>query len=229
MKEDSKKFGGFNKFKPTAFEEHIRNSIPNYESMRMLIPSIASNFITKSSNVYDIGCSTGDLLLQLEKIFRDIHNDVSYVGYDIADNLLPDMEYAPNHSFFPRDVTDHNLKMYNTSLVFSLFTLQFIHPEKRIALIKKIYQSLSKRGAFIVCEKITADNGFIEDVFTFSNYDLKRANGFFSEEILEKQYDLRPIMQTLSQEENERIFREAGFKVNVFWKSLNFIGWILVK
>lgn len=224
-------FNGFKKFTTgKEFEKHIRNSIPNYRGMRAILPNITENFVTKNSNVYDIGCSSGDLLLELNSWYKASGLDLSFVGYDIADNLLPNLEYAPNCSFFPRNVSDPTLKLYNTSLVFSLFTLQFIHIDKRKLLIQKIYDSLSQRGAFIVCEKITADNGLIEDIYTFTNYDQKEWNGFTYEEILSKQRKLRTKMQVLSQSENEQLFKDAGFKtISVFWKSLNFIGWILVK
>jgi len=220
----------FQNYNNIEFREHINDSIPNYNGLRKLIPSIASNFLVKNSNIYDIGCSAGDLILELSEEFLSIHNDLSFVGYDIADNLLPDLEYAPNCSFFPRDVTEENLKFFNTSLIFSLFTLQFIELPKRKKLVQKIYDSLDKRGAFIVCEKIYSNNGFTEDIFTFSNYDSKINNGLTEFEILNKQRDLRSMMYPLSQKENEAMFREAGFEIiEVFFKSLNFIGWVIVK
>ena len=225
--EDNFKFQNYDN---ESFKEHINNSIPNYKGMRSLLPSIASNFLVKNSNIYDIGCSSGDMLLELQKDFSRIHADLSYVGYDIASNLLPDLEYVPNCSFFPRDVTEEKLKFFNTSLIFSIFTLQFIELPKRVGLIKKIYNSLDKRGAFIVCEKIYSNNAFTEDIFTFSNYEKKYQNGFKAKDILKKQQDLRSIMFPLTQAENEKIFRDAGFQViEVFFKSLNFIGWVLVK
>lgn len=220
----------FTNYSPDEFQDHIARSIPNYRGLRKLIPSIASNFLVKNSNVYDLGCSAGDLLIELETRFRNIHDDLSYVGYDIADNLLPDKEYLPNHSFFPRDVTEESLTLFNTSLVFSLFTLQFIPLPKRVKLLQKVYDSLDKRGAFIVCEKVYSSNGLTEDIFTFTNYDSKRTNGLFTDEILNKQQDLRSIMFPLSLAENEKMFKEAGFQiVEVFFKSLNFVGWVLIK
>tara|TARA_R110000772_G_scaffold194749_3_gene305494 strand:+ start:1664 stop:2389 length:726 start_codon:yes stop_codon:yes gene_type:complete len=220
----------FQNYNSIQFRNHISKSIPNYNGLRKLIPSIASNFLVKNSNIYDIGCSAGDLILELSERFLPIHDDLSFVGYDIADNLLPNLEFAENCSFFPRDVTEENLKFFNTSLIFSLFTLQFIELPKRKKLVQKIYDSLDKRGAFIVCEKIYSNNGFTEDIFTFSNYDSKIENLFEEKEILNKQRDLRSMMYPLSQKENEDMFKEAGFEiVEVFFKSLNFIGWLLVK
>jgi len=220
----------FQDFEPSEFKDHISKSIPNYKGMRYLLPNLASNFLVSNSNIYDIGCSAGDLILELQEKFNPIHDNLSYIGYDVQASLLPNLEYARNCSFFPRDVTEESLTLFNTSLVFSLFTLQFIPLPKRIKLVKKIYNALDKRGAFFVCEKIYSANGLTEDLFTFSNYDLKVYNGFSTKEIIGKQQKLRGVMFPLSQKENEEMFREAGFEVvEVFFKSLNFVGWILVK
>lgn len=219
---------GFSNFVSTDFEKHIRQSIPNYSGMRSLIPSIAENFVFKDTNIYDLGTSSGDLLCELEDYLPSSLN-LSYIGYDIADNLLPSMP-SKDINFYNRDITDESLKLFNTSLVFSLFTLQFIDLDKRVKLIQKVYDSLSKRGCFLVCEKIYSSEGITEDIFTFSNYESKIANGLSADEILIKQTDLKSIMKPLTQIENEQLFKDAGFRVvEVFFKSLNFIGWVLIK
>jgi len=218
----------FENYEPDLFIEHIQNSIPNYKGMREMIPSIVSNFLVENTNIYDIGCSAGDLLIELEQTFRSVHDNLSYIGYDKAGNLLPKGNGVVD--FFQRDITEDRLTMFNTSLVFSLFTLQFLPLDKRAKVVQKIYDSLDKRGAFIVCEKITAKHGIAEDIFTFANYDMKYANGFTPHDILQKQADLRSIMFPLNQAENENMFHQAGFRViEVFFKSLNFIGWVLIK
>ncbi len=218
----------FNNYDPDEFMNHISKSIPNYNGMRTLLPHVAQNFLIPNSNIYDIGCSAGDLLMELESHYRDVGDGLSYIGYDRVGKLLPTSNKDVN--FFERDVTEESLTMFNTSLVFSLFTLQFIDLDKRVKLIQKVYDSLSKRGAFIVCEKIYSEHGMTEDIFTFANYHIKGMNGFSADEILKKQHDLKSYMFPLSQAENENMFHQAGFRViEVFFKSLNFIGWVMIK
>lgn len=218
----------FTNYSPLEFEQHIRKSIPNYSGLRKLIPPIAENFVFKGTNIYDLGASSGDLLYELDEFFED-RMELSFIGYDIASNLIP-KEVTPNINFYKRDVTDPSLKLFNTSLVFSLFTLQFIPLDKRVVLLQKVYNSLSKRGCFLVCEKIYSRYAITEDAFTFTNYELKNRNGFTALEILDKQQNLKTIMQPLTQAENEKMFREAGFEVvEVFFKSLNFIGFLCIK
>jgi len=230
MKEETKGHDAFKftNFKSHDFEEHIRQSIPNYQGMRDLLPPIVENFVMKGENIYDLGTSTGDLLYELEDYLSSELN-LSYIGFDIAENLLPS-DPQKEINFFKRDVTEESLQLFNTSLILSLFTLQFIPLDKRIKLVNKVYKSLSKRGCFLVCEKVYSEKGITEDIFTFTNYERKLNNGLSAISVLEKQDDLKTIMKPLTQLENEKIFKEAGFEVvEVFFKSLNFIGWILIK
>jgi len=218
----------FSNYKAEDFEKHIRSSIPNYEGMRSLVCPIAENFVMKGENIYDLGTSSGDLLYGLEDYLPE-NLKLSYIGYDIADNLLP-KQVGKDINFYNKDVTDESLKLFNTSLICSLFTLQFIPLDKRVKLVNKVYKSLSKRGCFLVCEKVYSAQGITEDIFTFSNYAMKQQNGFTTYEILRKQFDLKTIMKPLTQAENEQMFKEAGFEVvEVFFKSLNFMGWVLIK
>lgn len=222
-----KKQFDFKDFNGDDFDAHIRTSIPNFGGLYKLIPYLTQNFSVKGSNVYDIGCSSGRLLGHISSSHED--NDLSYIGYDINDNLF-NKQPEKNVQLYQRDVTEDSLTLFNTSLVMSVFTLQFLTLDKRVQLVDKVYKSLSKRGCFLVCEKIYAENGITEDIFTATNFQLKTENGFSADEILDKQEDLKSIMYPLSQSTNESMFRAAGFEViEVFFKSLNFIGWILIK
>lgn len=208
------------------FDEHISLSVSHYEVLDDIIVSLASNFITPNSNVYDLGCSTGRMLRVLDNYNRV--DGVSFVGYDISENLLPKI-IGDSLSFFKRDITDPTIKFYNTDLILSIFTLQFIAREKRQALVKKVYDSLNPGGAFIVTEKIYMADGRIQDHFNFAHYDFKRRT-FSPDAILSKQIDLRTIMRPLNELEIAKMFKIAGFStVESFYQSLNFKGWILIK
>lgn len=218
----------FTNHTPEEFDAHINKSIPNLDRLHGLIPLIAESFKLKNSNVYDIGCSTGRLLNRMSG--ETNRNGISYIGYDIADNLFNTKYLEDNVKLYKRNVSDESLTMFNTSLILSVFTLQFLTLPERTKLIKKVYDSLDKRGCFLVCEKVYSNYGFVEDIFTSSNEQLKSRNGFDALEITTKKHDLKTIMFPLSQKENEQLFRDAGFEIiEVFFKSLNFLGWVLIK
>lgn len=207
------------------FDEHIELSIPNYAHIHELVLLISSYFVKSGYNVYDIGCSTGSLLSKL----ADTHSkkEINFFGYDVSDNLLPSSQ--ANLNFIKQDITRSEVLFNNANLILSIFTLQFVNVNDRIKLLQKVYESLNKGGAFIVCEKVYSSTGVIQDIFSFTHYDLK-SQSFGQEDILGKQHRLREIMMPMSSEENEKIFKEAGFRIiEQFFQSLNFRGWLMIK
>lgn len=209
------------------FEAHIRASIPFYQELRYHIAALSAYFVRDNYPIIDIGCSTGDQLFELEELYRD--RPIYYFGYDISDNLLPKAPYRDKMTFENRDVTACGISGLKPSLVLSIFTFQFIERTKREKLLRMIYDLLPPGGALIIAEKVYSADGLLQDIMTFSHYGYK-LKAFSSEDIIKKQYDLRLIMRPLTVEENEAQFREAGFtRVQSFWRSLNFVAWVLVK
>lgn len=206
------------------FDEHIEMSIPNYTHIYDLIKSISTFYIRKETNVYDLGCSTGLLIRNLS--IENKISDVEFIGYEISENMRPEKPVYGYH-WVKQDLTK-DIRLTNTNLVFSIFTLQFLSIEDRVNLIKNVYNSLNKGGAFIVCEKIIMADGELQDIFTFSYYDYKEKS-FSQDQILSKQKDLRCIMRPLTSKQNIKIFKQAGFNVNTFFQSLQFMGYILRK
>jgi tRNA (cmo5U34)-methyltransferase len=175
--------------------------------------------------VYDLGCSTGFLLKKIKHKHQD--KNIHYFGYDISDNLLSNSE--DKLFFIKQDITEDNLLFKNTDLILSIFTLQFLSVTNRTKILKKVYDSLNKGGCFILTEKIYMSDGFIQDIYNFTHYDIKRKE-FKSEDILNKQVTLREIMKPLTDNENKCVLKKAGFKyVESFFQSLNFKGWICIK
>lgn len=199
------------------FDNHIKNSISNYDILHNLVLQISEFFIKKNSIVYDIGCSTGKLVQELREKSEGI-----IIGIEKDKNIIE------AEDILNADIRDVVLKE-NSSLILSIFTLQFIDVQYRENILQKIYNSLHTGGALIIAEKTYSENGLTQEIFTFSNYDYKK-NNFTPEEILQKEKDIRKIMKPLTETENVKMFKNVGFKkIDVFYKSLNFVGWVLVK
>ncbi len=201
------------------FDGHIDVSIQNYSGLINHIKNISTYFIKEGSTIYDIGCSTGNLIRVLKE-----HNkvDSTYIGIDKADNLT-----AGREDVYNMDLKNWVATTYDFGAV--LFTLQFLPLDLRKQVLKEMYDKLNPGGAIVISEKIFLEDGYMQDVFNFSHYDFKRKT-FESEEILNKQVDLRYIMRPLTKKENMKLFNEAGFtKITCFWQSLHFKAWILQK
>jgi len=204
------------------FDSHISNSIHGYDLLDSLIMNICSFFAKNGETILDLGCSSGRLLVKL----KGFNSNIKCIGYDIIDhNFLESKKVNLKH----QDITDKDFNLPSANIIMSIFTLQFLIYRDRVTLLKKIYDSLNRTGVFIVCEKEISSIGIYQDVFTFANYDYKKSN-FTSEEILQKEFGLRTIMNCLSSGENERMFKESGFtRVESFFQSLNFRGWLCMK
>ena len=99
----------------------------------------------------------------------------------------------------------------------------------RQSIINSIYNSLNKGGAFILVEKIVADKG-MDDINVDLYYKMKRENGYTVEKILQKRKSLENVLSPLKANWNVEMLQEAGFeKVDMFWRCLNFCGWVAVK
>ena len=200
------------------FDNHINKSIPNYDLLINSIQSLSEYFFVKDANIYDLGCSTGKLL-------NSIKTDCNKIGYDYS-SLLPTS--AIDVEFKNINLND-DFKLYNSCLVYSIFTMQFLNPIKKLQYLKNIYDGLNDGGCLIICEKIYQDNGKIQEILSFSHYDYK-LNSFSSDDILKKEKDLRYIMKPNSESDLNNLIQKAGFKTfSTFWQMFNFKGIIAIK
>jgi tRNA (cmo5U34)-methyltransferase len=202
------------------FDLHINTSIPNYSLLQEMLVSISQYFKKSDEIIYDLGCSTGSLL-------RNINSDVKRIGIDVSTNLLPKSN-SRNLDFKLLNI-EEDLKIENACIVYSVFTLQFIKRKNRQSIINKIYDGLNDGGAFIMCEKIHQESGQMQEILSFTHYDIKQKN-FSPSEILKKEQDLRGMMQLNTLEENINMLHSTLFRrITTFWQACNFVGIIAVK
>jgi tRNA (cmo5U34)-methyltransferase len=200
------------------FDNHIDKSIPNYNILISTILSISDYFITKDTTIYDLGCSTGKLLI-------DIDYPNLKIGYDNS-NLMP-KHSNPVH-FIEADLNKF-FEITNACIVYSIFTMQFLNRDARYNYCETVYNGLNEGGAFILCEKIYQENGLIQEILSFSHYDYK-LNHFSAKEIIDKEKDLRYIMKPNTLMQNVELLKKVGFKnISTFWQSYNFVGLIAIK
>ena len=150
------------------------------------------------------------------------------MGYDLAENLLPNEDTLGDLLFVKKDL-NQDFDVNDASLVYSIFTMQFLRRDRRNNYLKNIYNGLTHGGALILCEKVYQEHGVMQEMFTFSQYDYK-VKSFDAQEILNKEKDLRLIMKPDGYLELLERVRSAGFeKISFFWQSFNFIGIIAIK
>lgn len=197
------------------FDDHINQSIPNYNILNEFIVSISQYFFVDNTNVFDLGCSTG-------KFLNNLPTNCNKIGIDNS-NLLPN-----DTNFYNVDLNEH-FEIRNACIVYSIFTMQFLNPSKKIDYLHSIYNGLNDGGCLILTEKIYQQDGKIQEIFTFSHYDYK-LKSFDSNEILQKEKDLRFIMKPNDLNELKLLLENVGFKtITPFWQMFNFIGLLCTK
>lgn len=194
------------------FDEHISQSIPSYPFLIDTVKAITEYFVEDNTNVYDLGCSTGNLL----KSFQN-HSNVQYVGIDNS-SLIP--ESTDKITFINNDLCDVPLE--NASIISSMFTLQFLNRIKRKQIFENIKNGINKGGAVIICEKVYATTPKVQDILTSVYYEYKEKH-FDVTSILKKERELRENMRIVSYDELLTECSQIG-TCEIFWKFLNFVG-----
>lgn len=174
----------FNEEVANIFDDMLKRSVPFYSEQQNLLKAIVKKFYMPGTKIIDLGCSTGTTLIHLAKA---IDNAAQLVGYDNSEPMLgkarANMELANVseqiellHADLNEDLSA--LDFSNASIVTLCWTLQFIRPLKRDALINKIYGSMLERGALIVTEKVLTNDSHMNRFFIEFYFDFKRKNGF---------------------------------------------------
>lgn len=210
-------------------EPMLERSIPDYRSMRALTYKLGERFIQPETLIVDVGCSTG---LAVEPFVAKYGQSNNFLLVDNAPAMVEACEKR-----FRADVNvtvrQGNIWEYlpfeqKSSLVLSVLSMQFMPTSYRPRMLKQIYDGLTDGGAFIFVEKILSEN--MDDLMVDLYYEMKRENGYTDKQIMSKRRSLENVLSPLKAEWSVDMMRTAGFRqVDMFWRCLNFCGWIAVK
>lgn len=218
-----------------AFDDMARRSIPGYQSSLKTIEWLAETQVAplfSTGTVFDLGASLGavesKLLPQLAKTdWKIVAVDLSSEMLARAEERLREEPHADRIEWRCEDVATTVFE--DAILVVSNYCLQFVAPDERRSILKRIYDAL-RPGAFLVLSEKTLGAPKEEALFV-SRYDaFKRENGYSEEEIERKRKALVGVLQPWSLQENETALDDAGFKdVWLITKHWNFCTWIAQK
>ncbi|HHE3463905.1 carboxy-S-adenosyl-L-methionine synthase CmoA [Pasteurella multocida] len=216
-----------------VFPDMIQRSIPGYANVITAIGMLASRFVTANSNVYDLGCSRGAATLSARRHINQ--PGVKIIG---VDNSQPMVDRCRQHvsayqSTIPVDIICddiRHIKIENASMVILNFTLQFLQPEDRRALLSKIYQGLQPNGILVLSEKFHFEDQNMNALLIDLHHQFKRANGYSELEVSQKRTALENVMRTDSIQSHKMRLAEVGFQqVELWFQCFNFGSMIAVK
>ena len=224
--------------KPFEFDESVANvfvdmlgrSVPMYQECQSLAVHWGARFAKANTSVYDLGCSTGTLLLKLAQSI-DKNKGITLHGVDNSPAMLEKSREVLKQSPIPCELFEADLNqgisIKNASVVMMNYTLQFVLPEHRIALLKNIFEGLVPGGSLVLIEKIKSDIPALNETFIDFHHQFKRDHDYSDLEISRKREALENVLIPWTVEENQSLIKKAGFHtVDLFFKWNNFAGFI---
>ena len=222
----------FNKNVSKVFDVHVVESIPLYNRFNKQIAKISEFYLKDKAVIYDIGCSTGNYISEICKVKK---KNLKIVGIDqnknmisIAKKKIRKFKTKNEIKLICNDVFKLKFEEFDVA-VCSLLLPFFVH-SLQVKLIKKIYKSLKRNGAAIFLNKCFSESSRFENIYNQLYYDFKQEQGVSPSDILKKSKSLRSVHSINSTSQDLKLFKKIGFKkVEIFFKFLNFTGYLVEK
>lgn len=217
----------------SVFDDMLDRSVPFYQEIQRMIAELCYDFAADGTNIYDLGCSTGTTLINLD---RNISKKVKFIGIDYSEDMLDkcrkkfsDNNFSGAYELICADL-NQGVHIENASVVLMVLTLQFIRPLYREKLIESILGGLNENGCLILVEKVLGEDSLFNRLFIKYYYDMKKSHGYSEMEIAQKREALENVLIPYKLLENRELLLKKGFRYcDVFFKWYNFCGMVAVK
>ena len=224
----------FNEQVADVFDDMVVRSIPGYETIVSTIGGFAKKYYSPNSNIYDLGCSLGGVTFEICKQLRE--SEFNLIAIDNSEAMIERIVERKERigglenrvEIVCEDINDTAIE--NASVVILNFTLQFLPPERRNRLIKRIYNGLIPGGILVLSEKIILDDQSLNDLFIEMYHKFKESNGYSELEISQKRLALENILipEPISIHKSRHV--STGFQsFEVWFQYLNFASMISFK
>ena len=216
-----------------VFDDMVDRSVPYYGEIQRMVAELAKDWAVPGTNIYDLGCATGNTLLAMDP---HLAPTVGFVGIDDSEEMLAKCEEKFRESKVSREFRlervdiGNGVSVQNASVVILCLTLQFIRPIHRERLVRSIYEQLNNRGCLLLVEKLLCKDPLLNRSYIRYYYDFKRRRKYSEMEIAQKREALENVLIPYTLGENEQLLRDCGCReVDTFFRWYNFCGIIALK
>jgi len=222
-----------------VFPDMLQRSIPGYQSIIAQSGLLAAKHAQSDTTLYDLGSSLGATSIAMRNGLLQSSPTLSNGTIEGIDNSPAMLESCQkivdslDAGSIPikltlGDISDTPLS--NASVIALNFTLQFIPPERRLAMMQKACDALVPGGVMILSEKICFDDPRLEELQTHMYYNFKRLNGYSELEISQKRTALENVLIPDTITEHHQRMKQAGFSTSTVWfQCFNFVSLIALK
>lgn len=209
-----------------VFPDMIKRSVPGYVAIVNMIQLLAGRYAQPGTLLLDLGCSLGASTVALAR--GAAGRECRVVGVDNAPAMLDRArslvaEAHPEIEWVCADARD--VAIQGASLVVMNFTLQFLPPSDRPAMLRRIHDGLSPGGLLILSEKIAGSDPDNDALLIEMHHEFKRANGYSDLEISRKRSALENVLVPETLDRHQARLRDAGFSRSDLWfQCFNFVS-----
>ncbi|MDF1724064.1 MAG: carboxy-S-adenosyl-L-methionine synthase CmoA [Alcanivorax sp.] len=216
-----------------VFPDMIRRSVPGYPTIIDMIGVLAARYAQPDTCLYDLGCSLGAATTAMAALTAGQGNRLIAVDNSVAmirqaHTLIEETGQSERVTLLEGDVASMDFEVCSMAVL--NFTLQFIAPDKRDALIQRLADATVPGGILVLSEKIRfADDGE-NTLQTELHHAFKRNNGYSDLEISQKRTALENVLIPETLADHEARLRQAGYReIHVWFRCFNFISLLAVR
>lgn len=216
-----------------VFPDMINRSVPGYSTIITMIGTLSAEYAQPQSVCYDLGCSLGAATLSMRHSIQA--EGCSIVAVDNSAAMVAGCQEAVDQdsATLPVDILCEDIletDISNASLVVMNFTLQFVKPRARDALIARVYEGMRPGGMLILSEKICFENVELNELCIDMYHRFKEQQGYSRLEISRKRAALEKVLVPETLSEHKRRILGAGFQsYDIWFQCFNFASMIAVK
>jgi tRNA (cmo5U34)-methyltransferase len=216
-----------------VFPDMIKRSVPGYTTIISMTGLLAGRFSRPHTRCYDLGCSLGASTLAMRQSIR--REDCSIIGVDNSaamiercHNIIETDCHSVPVELICGDINEVTIE--NASVVVLNFTLQFVPPAQRAALIQHIADGLHPGGIMILSEKVSFADKQLNQLNIDLYHQFKKDNGYSDLEIAQKRDALENVLIPETLDQHRQRIASAGFSsCDVWFQCFNFASLIALK
>jgi tRNA (cmo5U34)-methyltransferase len=222
----------------SVFEDMINRSVPGYSTIISMIGVLAERYCGAGSTIYDLGASLGGASFAVAQQLP--HDDYRIIAIDNSEAMtsrlsaklaaLGELGSKETSRIECRHEDLRDSKIENASMVILNFTLQFIEPAAREALMRKIYEGMRPGGLLIISEKIQFPDPALNELFIDLYHRFKETQGYSKLEISQKRAALENVLIPETLAAHRERLNGAGFhSVDTWFQCFNFASMVAFK
>ena len=222
----------------SVFEDMINRSVPGYSTIISMIGVLAERYCGAGSTIYDLGASLGGASFAVAQQLP--HDDYRIIAIDNSEAMtsrlsaklaaLGELGGKETSRIECRHEDLRDSKIEDASMVILNFTLQFIEPVAREALMRKIYDGMRPGGLLIISEKIQFPDPALNELFIDLYHRFNETQGYSKLEISQKRAALENVLIPETLTAHRERLNGAGFhSVDTWFQCFNFASMVAFK